>query len=67
VLLELENLSVIDPLAFENAGAVVQAVGQNVRFGIAPGHKFPVQPDMSFAIVKGYQRHFRLQDDAGLG
>ena len=50
---ELEDLAVIDALAFEHAARIMQAVIEHMHFRIAPGEDFAVVPDESVAIVKG--------------
>jgi hypothetical protein len=40
--------------AFENAHAVVQGVGQDVRRGLTPGHQLAVVPDEAVAIRHGH-------------
>jgi hypothetical protein len=53
VFAKLEDLAVVHALAFEHAGGVVHAVGQDVDLGVAPGHEAAVQPDPAVAVVEG--------------
>ena len=53
VLLDLEDAAVVDPLAFEDAARIMQAVAQHMQLRVAPRHERPVKPDDSVAIVIG--------------
>ena len=52
VLLQLVNAAGIHPLAFEYAGGEVQGMGQDMHFGIAPGHDFAIEPERAVAFVE---------------
>ena len=51
------DLAAIHALTFEHGRAIVQAVGEYVYLCLAPGHKFPIQPDPAVAIIKRHKRH----------
>jgi hypothetical protein len=52
-----ENGAGISALAFKNGGAVMQAVGKHMDFGLFPGHDFAVKPDGAVALVKRQGGH----------
>ena len=60
-----ENLAAVGAFALEDGAGVVQRVGQNMRFGVAPGDKLAVVPDPAVAIVKSLGRHSALLGLAG--
>ncbi len=49
----LEDLAAVHPLALEDGGGVVQAMGQYVHLRLAPGRKLAVQPNPTVAIIEG--------------
>ena len=53
----LENLAGIGALALEDAGAIVQAMGQDVDLGVLPRHDLAIEPDPTVALVEGNDRH----------
>ena len=53
MLLQLVDAAVIDALALEHAGAVMQAMGQHMGLGLAPGHQLAVIPERAVALVEG--------------
>ncbi len=55
----LEDLPLIGALAFEHAGGIVQAVGQDMDPGVAPRHELAVEPDRSVAVVERQHAHAR--------
>ena len=57
VLGELEDLAAIGALALEDAGAIMQAMGQDMHLGVLPGDEFAVEPDHAFALIKWNDRH----------
>ena len=58
VLLEAENrgpdLGLVSPDAFEYGQPVMEGVRQDVRVCIAPGHQFPVVPDLPVTVSHGH-------------
>ena len=56
----LEDLAAVGALAFEDGAGVVERVGENMRFGVAPRHELPVVPDPAVAIVESLARHSAL-------
>ncbi len=61
----LEDLAAIGALALEHAAGVVQAVGEHVHRGIAPGHELAVVPDDAVEPVVGLFRHGTSSSDLG--
>src|SRR5262249_6424979 len=63
VLIELEDGAAVYPLAFEDAGRIMQGVRENVQVGVAPGHQLAVVPDRPVAVVErwlsGHGRYSR--------
>jgi hypothetical protein len=53
----LEDAAFIGALALEHAGGIVQAVGEDMDLGVAPGHQLAVEPDDAVAIVEGQHAH----------
>ena len=49
---DLEDLAVVGALAFKHRGAIVQAMGEHMHLGIAPGDDFAVEPDHAVAVVE---------------
>ena len=49
---QLEDLAAIYPFAFEDAAAIVQAMGQHVDLGVAPLNHLAIEPDHAIAIMK---------------
>ena len=62
---QLENLAAIGALAFEHRAGVVQAVRQNMDFGVCPFDKFAVHPDEPVEFVEGNGCHWGNLPRAG--
>jgi hypothetical protein len=60
MLLELENLPAIGPLAFEDAARIVQAVREYVELRILPENEFAVVPDDAVTLVEWKACHREL-------
>jgi hypothetical protein len=52
VFAELEDLAAVNPFPLEHRAAVMQAVGEDVDFGVAPGNEFAVEPDDSVTVFE---------------
>jgi hypothetical protein len=62
----LENLAAIGALALEHAGAVMQAMGENVELSVLPGYDLPVVPDPTITLIEGGRGHRSSPWNAGL-
>ncbi len=67
VIVEVKNLAVIDPLAFEHAACIMQPVAQHMQLGIAPRNQATVIPDEAVAVVEGDHVHERLPCTGAVG
>src|SRR6202021_4275428 len=47
----------IGALAFENSARIVQRVGQNMHFGVAPVDPMAIHPDPAITVVKSLGGH----------
>src|SRR5205814_102150 len=57
VVLEVKDLAVVDPLAFEDAARIMQPVAQHVQLGLPPGNQATVIPDEAVTVVEGDHGH----------
>ena len=53
----LEDAPAIGALALEDAGAVMQAVREDMHFGVAPRNQAAIDPDEAVALVEGRNAH----------
>ncbi len=53
MFLKLVDAAVVDALALEHAGAVMQAVGQDMGLGVAPFDHMAVVPEVALARIEG--------------
>src|SRR3954469_5788017 len=52
MLLELIDAPIVNALALEHAGSIMQAMGQNMGLGRLPGHQLAVIPEAAVALVE---------------
>src|SRR6266446_5467016 len=57
VVLQVEDLAVIDPLAFEDAARIMQPMAEHMQLGFAPGDEAAVIPDKAVTVVEGDHGH----------
>src|SRR3981081_2087918 len=50
---QAEDAAVVDALALEYRGAVMQRMGQHMDAAVAPGHQLAVEPNEAVAIIHG--------------
>src|SRR6185312_17100199 len=50
---QLVDPAVVETLALEDAGCVMQAMRQDVDFRLAPGHELAVEPKRAVALIEG--------------
>src|SRR6478736_7292738 len=64
VLRELEDLTVIDALAFEHGAAIVQRMGEHMHPGVAPRDELAVHPDIAVALIVRLSGRRHLKTDS---
>ncbi|MNH17132.1 hypothetical protein D3C79_767890 [compost metagenome] len=60
VFAQLENLAVVDPLAFIHGARVMQAMGQHMQLRPGPLDELAVEPDNALALIKRDTAHIHI-------